>query len=158
VGGQAAVVFAGLTYPGLFQFNVMISTNTPSGDNPILPPYNGTATAPVGLITIQGSAAQPTPVTFYVAPGGNDFWSGRLPVPNSTNTDHPFATFAHARAYLQSISKVKLNQVSVQFRAGTYYLAATETFTRLTQARQTPGLCTRVTRLSRAVISGGIRI
>lgn len=32
----------------------------------------------------------------YVAPNGNDAWSGRLPEPNSARTDGPFRTLAQA--------------------------------------------------------------
>lgn len=130
IGGLAASVqFAGLISPGLFQFNVVIPANAAGGDNPLVATYAGAASTPVVLITIQGAAPPPTSVTFYVSPNGSDFWSGRLPAPNAGSTDGPFATFDHARAYLQSINMAGLTQVSVQFRAGTYYLPATETFT-----------------------------
>jgi len=131
IGGLPATVqFAGLNgYAGLFQFNVQIPPNAPSGDNTLTATYNGVAVAPVSLITIQGSSPPPTSVTFYVAPNGNDLWSGRLPAPNSSNTDGPFATFDRARTYVQAIDKAGLSQVNVQFRAGTYYLPATEMLT-----------------------------
>lgn len=35
--------------------------------------------------------------TFFVAPCGNDTWSGGLPDPNPTDTDGPFATFQRAQ-------------------------------------------------------------
>ena len=34
---------------------------------------------------------------FYVAPNGNDQWSGTLAEPNSTNTDGPFASISRAQ-------------------------------------------------------------
>ena len=130
IGGLPATVqFAGLVFPGQFQFNVVVPANAPSGDNPVIATYNGAEAAPAAAITVQGSAAAPTSVTFYVAPNGNDLWSGRLSAPNSTNTDGPFATFDHARALVQSISKAGLNKVIVQFRGGTYFLPATVMFT-----------------------------
>ncbi|MEJ7614356.1 MAG: hypothetical protein SQA66_12055, partial [Candidatus Fervidibacter sacchari] len=41
-------------------------------------------------------AQKQSPVTFYVAVNGNDSWSGRLPSPNRTKTDGPFATLQRA--------------------------------------------------------------
>ena len=55
-----------------------------------------------------GRAPAPSSVTFYVAPNGNDFWCGTLAAPNAGKTDGPFATFDHARAIVQSISKAGL--------------------------------------------------
>ena len=130
IGGIAATVtFAGLVAPGEFQVNVVVPANAPSGDNPIIATYNGSEASPAGLITIEGTAPSPTSVTFYVSPTGSDYWSGTLPAPNSNNTDGPFASFDHARAIVQSISKTGLTQISVQFRAGTYYLPSAEMFT-----------------------------
>jgi hypothetical protein len=80
--------------------------------------YNGVEAAPAALITVQGSAPSPTSVTYYVAPNGNDFWSGTLPAPNSANTDGPFASFDHARAFVQSIVKAGLTQVNVAVPRG----------------------------------------
>src|SRR5690606_12101299 len=42
------------------------------------------------LVTVASAAA------WYVAPNGNDSWSGRLPAPNGGNTDGPFRTLARA--------------------------------------------------------------
>lgn len=129
IGGIAATVqFAGLVFPGEFQFNIIVPSNAPSGDNALVATYNGAEAAPAAILTVQGAAPAPTSVTMYVAPDGSDLWSGRLPAPNSTSTDGPFATFDHARASVQSISKTGLTQVTVQFRGGTYFLPATEMF------------------------------
>jgi Regulator of chromosome condensation (RCC1) repeat len=66
------------------------------------------------------------PATFYVATNGDDAWSGTLPSPNTNNSDGPFATFDRARAAVRPLSQT--NPVSVQLRAGTYFLSATELF------------------------------
>ena len=130
IGGvPATVAFAGLISPGLFQLNVVIPATVPSGDNPVIATINGTPTAPAALIAVQGSAPAPASVTFYVAPNGNDSWSGRLAAPNSANTDGPFATLDRARAFVQSIVKAGLTSVTVQLRGGTYYLPDTVMFT-----------------------------
>lgn len=158
VGGIAATVqFAGLVGPGEFQFNVVIPPNAPSGDNAIVATYGG-AEAPAELITVQGSTPLPTSVTYYVAPNGNDLWSGTLAAPNYNNTDGPFASFSHARAFVQSIEKSGLTQVNVQFRAGTYYLAATEMFT----AADSGSFATQIVYQNypgeSPVLSGGVRV
>ena len=160
IGGlPASVEFAGINgEPGVFQFNVTIPTGAPSGDNPLVATMNGAAAAPVALITVQGSAPPPTTVTFYVAPAGNDFWSGRLPAPNAANTDGPFATFDHARGFLQSISQAGLSQINVQFRAGTYFLAATEMLTAADSGSTTLKIVYQNYPGESPVISGGARI
>ncbi len=123
IGGIAAKVeFAGLVSPGLFQINVVVPANAPSGDNSLSATVNGVALAPVALITVQGSSPAPAAVTFFVAPNGNDFWSGRLAAPNSDGSDGPFATLDHARALVRNIVKTGLTQITVQVRGGTYYL------------------------------------
>ncbi len=130
IGGLPATVqFAGLVAPGQFQFNVVVPAGAPSGDDTLIATYGGATANPVALLTVQGTSPAPTSVTFYVAPNGSDLWSGRLPVPNSTQTDGPIATFDRARALVQSIAKAGLSRVNIQFRAGTYVLPATEMFT-----------------------------
>ena len=42
---------------------------------------------------VESSAA----VEFYVAKGGCDAWSGKLPAPNKAGADGPFATIEGAR-------------------------------------------------------------
>jgi uncharacterized protein (TIGR03437 family) len=159
IGGVAATVqFAGLVSPALFQFNVVIPANALSGDNAITATYNGVEAAPAGLITILGSAPAPTSQTFYVAPNGNDFWSGTLPAPNSTNTDGPFASFDRARSMVQSIVKTGLTQVSVQFRAGTYFLPATEMLTAADSGSATTPISYQNYPGESPVISGGVRV
>ncbi len=159
IGGvNAQVAFAGLTFPGEFQFNVVIPANAPSGDDTVIATYNGASVAPVGLITVQGSVAAPSTVALYVAPNGSDFWSGRLAAPNSGNTDGPFATFDHARAIVQLINKAGLTQVSVQFRAGTYFLPATEMFTAADSGSSTLQIVYQNYPGESPVFSGGVRL
>lgn len=128
-GIEAKVSYAGLAYPGEFQINVTIPAAAPSGDDPIVVTYGGVEAAPIGFITVEGSAALPSAVTYYAAPNGNDLWSGTLAAPNAAGTDGPFASFDRARALVQSISKPGLTQITVQFRGGTYFLPAPIMFT-----------------------------
>ena len=101
IGGITATVqFAGLVFPGEFQFNVVVPPNSSGGDQSIVATYNGATTQSGTVITIAGTVA-PTSVTYYVSPTGNDSWSGTLAAPNAANTDGPFATFDRARAAVQ---------------------------------------------------------
>ncbi len=159
IGGlPATVTFAGLVSPGLFQFNVAIPVNAPSGDNALIATYNGVEAAPAALITVLGSTAAPTSVTFYVAPGGNDFWSGTLSAPNSAKTDGPLATFDRARAILQSVAKAGLSQINVQFRAGTFYLPATEVLTAADSGSASTKIVYQNYPGEAPAISGGVRV
>lgn len=54
IGGVAATVgFAGLVSPGEFQFNITLPASLADGDQPIEATYNGIATQPQSVITIQ---------------------------------------------------------------------------------------------------------
>ncbi len=64
------------------------------------------------LVTYPGS-------TFFIAPNGNDSWNGDLSVPNSNNSDGPFATLSRAQSAVQKAAK----PATVIVRNGTYYLA-----------------------------------
>ena len=53
IGGVAATVqFAGLVAPGEFQFNVIVPSGLPNGDNPIIASYNGASTQSSAVITV----------------------------------------------------------------------------------------------------------
>ncbi|MGO9254770.1 MAG: hypothetical protein ACLQU1_00485, partial [Bryobacteraceae bacterium] len=159
IGGLPATVqFAGLVAPGEFQFNVVIPANAPSGDNAIVATYNGAEASPASFITVQGSAAAPASITYYVAPNGNDSWSGTLPAPNAAQTDGPFATLHQARLFVESISKTGLTQINVQFRAGTYYLPATEMFAALDSGTAAMQIVYENYPGESPVISGGMRV
>ncbi len=112
----------------------------------------------VSLTGTGASSGGGSTATYYVAPNGNDTWSGTLPAPNANMTDGPFATFDHARAALQSLNKTGLSQVIVQFRAGTYFLPATEQFTAADSgSAATPTIYENYLGESPA-ISGGVRV
>jgi uncharacterized protein (TIGR03437 family) len=159
IGGVAAAVqYAGLISPGLFQFNVVVPTQTPGGDNTLTATYGGVPATPTALITIQAPAPPPTTQTFYVAPNGNDVWSGTLPAPNSSHTDGPFASFDHARTMVRTVNKAGLTQVTVQFRAGTYFLPATEMFTASDSGTSTTQIVYQNYQGESPVISGAVRV
>ena len=59
------------------------------------------------LLVVEQSApaACANPVTFYVAPGGNDAWSGRAAEPNAPTSDGPFATVGRAQEALRAVRR-----------------------------------------------------
>ena len=64
-----------------------------------------------------------TPATFYVAPNGNDNWTGKQANPNETKIDGPFATLERARNAIRELKDQQgatLNQpVTVLIKGGT---------------------------------------
>lgn len=65
----------------------------------------------------------------YVAPNGNDNWSGKLTIPNPDKTDGPFVSLEGARNAIREMKKKgEIKQpITVMVLEGTYYLP--ETFT-----------------------------
>ena len=56
IGGITATVqFAGLVFPGEYQFNIVVPPNLPAGDQPIVATYNGVSTQAGTLITLTGT-------------------------------------------------------------------------------------------------------
>jgi len=55
---------------------------------------------------------------WYVAPNGDDAWSGQLPAPNAEKTDGPFATLAKARDVIRPLPGAR----TVHLRGGLYEL------------------------------------
>jgi uncharacterized protein YjdB len=68
-----------------------------------------------------GSVTIDAPNTFFVAPNGNDAWSGQLSSPNGNGSDGPFASLSRAQYAVRSAPK----PATVLLRNGTYYLALT---------------------------------
>jgi len=71
--------------------------------------------------------ARPIYANFYLAPNGNDAWSGKLISPNKAGTDGPFATLPHA---IEAARKVNRNVqnfagINLTLRGGTYSLSET---------------------------------
>ncbi len=62
----------------------------------------------------------------YVAPGGNDAWSGELAEPNAAGDDGPFATIERARDAVRELEAD--GPVTVQLRGGVYHIDETITF------------------------------
>lgn len=63
--------------------------------------------------------------TFYVAPDGNDAWSGTLAEANAATTDGPFASLDRARDAIRkrkAAGPLPAGGITVELRAGTYEL------------------------------------
>ncbi len=57
IGGEPAEVkFAGLTAPGLYQFNVVVPTGLPAGDADVIIQIAGVATQAKGVLSIAAAA------------------------------------------------------------------------------------------------------
>jgi len=80
----------------------------------------------LAVLVMFGRAYAAPKADFYVAPGGNDAWSGTLPAPNEAGTDGPFATPARAREAVRGIRAAR--PVTVMLRGGSYFLAETLSF------------------------------
>lgn len=89
------------------------------------------------MVPASAASARPRPrpnlvtdtANYYVAPNGNDSWSGTLAAPNATNTDGPFATIGHARDVLRGLgSSSWTSDITVAVRGGDYYLSAPISF------------------------------
>jgi hypothetical protein len=77
------------------------------------------------LGTARGQGTMMAHFTCFVAPNGNDQWSGHLPTPNAAGTDGPFATLARARdaaRQARGTSHARLMGATINLRAGTYRL------------------------------------
>ncbi len=88
------------------------------------------------LILVMGmrfpfAAASEETITLYVAPGGDDTWSGTLPTQDAAGADGPFATIVGARdaiRRLRSAGEVE-NPITVLVREGTYRISEPVVFT-----------------------------
>ena len=84
--------------------------------------------AAMGSISGSTSLTVFQPTTFYVAPNGNDQFSGTLSSPNAGHTDGPFASPAMAQSAVRSfLASNPAQPVAVQLRSGTYYLPSSPT-------------------------------
>jgi len=80
------------------------------------------------VLTMTAWAGAATSADFYVAVNGNDSWSGTLPVPNSQNTNGPFASVARAQIAVRALIRTHPNRpITVMLRQGIYYLPLSPT-------------------------------
>lgn len=111
----------------------------------------------VALLAVPSSVCA---VEFFVAPGGNDGWSGRLPEPNAEGSDGPFASVQRAqRAVRETLADSDAaEEVVVTLRGGTYFLDQALTFTPQDSGTENAPVVYRAYEGERPVISGGTRL
>ena len=86
------------------------------------------------LISVNQLVAQKKDIPFadfYVSTKGNDLWSGKLPEPNATQTDGPFASLGRAKIEVRLIKKDLYRNIFILIRGGEYQLSETEIFSPL---------------------------
>ena len=98
-------------------------------------------------------------VLFYVAPSGNDGWSGKLEKHNADKTDGPFATLQRARDAVRELKHLQggiLKQpVTVLVRGGTYFLPKPLVFTPEDSGKAGLPIIYKAYPQEKPVISGG---
>src|ERR1041384_4113301 len=97
------------------------------------------------------------PPTFFVAPNGNDQWSGRQSSANTAKSDGPFATVAHAlaaaRASKGQPSSAAGESAIILLRGGLYSLTEPLVFT-----PEDSGVTLAACKNEQPVLGGGRRI
>jgi len=97
-------------------------------------------------------------LTLYVAPNGNDAWSGKLPAPNADATDGPLATLVAARNAVRAAKATVNGPIEVQLREGVYRLAEPVTFTTEDSGTELGRITYTNFGHEKPVISGGVAI
>ncbi len=107
------------------------------------------------------SAGWAAEADFFVAPAGNDAWSGRLEGPNQAGTDGPFATVERAREAVRALraaSPERATPVVVLLRGGTYELAQPLAFEPEDSGTAASPTIYAAYPDERPVLSGGVRL
>ncbi|MBI4559685.1 MAG: right-handed parallel beta-helix repeat-containing protein [Candidatus Hydrogenedentes bacterium] len=112
------------------------------------------------LACLPAFAAETPPLSLYVAPTGNDAWSGTLSEPNAAGTDGPCATVTGAR---DAIRRLKAaggldRPVTVILREGTYSVERPIVFGPEDSGTPDQPITYTAADGERAIISGGRRI
>ncbi|MCX7044829.1 MAG: hypothetical protein NTX50_04975 [Candidatus Sumerlaeota bacterium] len=96
----------------------------------------------------------------YVAPNGNDAWSGKLAEPNAGKTDGPFASFARARDEIRKIKQAGAlrEAVTVRARGGLYFLPQTLVFEPLDSGAAQAPIAYEASAGEEPILSGGTLI
>jgi len=105
-------------------------------------------------------AADRVEADFFVAPGGNDAWSGRLAAPNADRSDGPLATLSGARAAVRRLkADGPVNKpVRVSIRQGTYRVNEPVVFTAEDSGGKDAPITYAAYPNEKPVISGGVPI
>jgi hypothetical protein len=101
----------------------------------LLPPLSSLLSRLLAIVlsaAMIAKAADPPPAAdFYVAPDGNDAWSGKLPAAKTDGSDGPLASLQGARDAIRRLKAQGQLQkpIRVLFRGGTYRIAGPVVFT-----------------------------
>jgi hypothetical protein len=105
-------------------------------------------------------AAEPA-ADLFVAPQGNDAWSGRLAAPNAEKTDGPLATVDRAQKLVRELKSKEPDRqkpIVVMIRGGDYYLGQTIAFGPEDSGTEKAPVVYQAYPGERPVLSGGVRI
>ncbi len=98
---------------------------------------------------------------FYVAPDGNDTWSGKLAARAVDGKDGPFATLARAQQAVRELKRRepgRTTPIRVIVRGGTYYLAHPLVFKPEDSGREGAPVVYEALAGETPVLSGGVRL
>ena len=111
-------------------------------------------------IFVLWAAIAAQPVTLYVAPDGNDEWSGRLAEPDPGGADGPLATLLGARDAVRRLRDEALTDgpVTVQVREGVYFMPEPLLIESADSGRPGAPVTYMAYPGERPVLSGGIQI
>jgi parallel beta-helix repeat protein len=115
----------------------------------------------VSMSTNPATSDRRTPTTFYVAPNGNDGWSGASARPNAKRTDGPFATITRARDAVRELKQREgglTRPVRVYVRGGMYFLTEPLVLTPQDSGTKECPITYAAYRNEQPVLSGGARI
>jgi len=94
----------------------------------------------------------------FIAPSGNDNWSGKLAEPNKNETDGPFATFQKTQETireLKKMDKLPANGITVYIHEGNYSISKTIKLTTEDSGEKNTPITWRSYPGERVVFSGG---
>jgi parallel beta-helix repeat protein len=112
------------------------------------------------LATALSASAAPQ-ADFFIAPSGNDAWSGKLSAPKADRTDGPFATVQHAQRAVRALKQAQPDRktpITVMLRGGMYPLADTLVFTPEDSGAAGAPVVYAAWPGETPVISGGVRL
>jgi hypothetical protein len=111
--------------------------------------------------TVAWGGNESASVEFFVSPQGNDAWSGRLPSPNSEDSDGPFATLEVARDAIRrhkEEASFPEEGFTVSVREGTYASEVAFTFDERDSGQPDAPIVYRAFPRENPILSGGRKL